>query len=250
MAITMAEMKNRILTLCDTTTDYVNNMDDDAFTNLINDTQIELFRALYTVYNEDMMQEYQDYTVEAGTGYIDFTTLATEVVEEYYYYYGYDVDMPLVIFRIDRIIGDQRVPMRRFQIANKVFKNDSEDWGNNRLVQYDWRPPRIYFHPINTAEETVRIYYVPRPVIMTEDTEYLNWISLDHAELFTIIGAMKVFAKSETPSTELQRLYDNYLIRIKSMLPIDHGQSKHIQDVQSTQSAELYDPFHFERDDW
>ena len=129
MAITMAEMKNRILTLCDTTTDYVNNMDDDAFTNLINDTQIELFRALYTVYNEDMMQEYQDYTVEAGTGYIDFTTLATEVVEEYYYYYGYDVDMPLVIFRIDRIIGDQRVPMRRFQIANKVFKNDSEDWG-------------------------------------------------------------------------------------------------------------------------
>ena len=247
MAITMLEMKNRILTLCDTTTDYVNNMDDDAFTNLINDTQIELFRALYTIYNEDMMQENQDYVVGAGDGYVDFSTTTEENYnEEYYYYYGgyTDVNMPLVIFRIDRVVNNERIPMRRFQIANKVLKTESKYWGTNKQIQYDWRPPRIYFYPTNIEEETVRIYYVPRPVIITEDTEYLNWISLDHAELFTIIGAMKVFAKSETPSTELQRLYDNYLNRIKSMLPIDHGQPRHIQDVQT----DLFDPFCVERD--
>lgn len=251
--ITMSQIKNRVLSLCDTSEAFINNMDDDNFTNIINDSQYELFRTLYTVYNEEMAQEKADYDVAAGDGFIDFTTVTDEDYNaEHYYYYGgsIDINMPFAIFRIDRLVNGKRIPLKRYTIANKVWDDTAKSWGE-RNVTYDWRPPRIYFNPINADAEVIRIYYVPRPVILTEDTENIHWISTDHAELFSIIAAMKIYAKGETPTTELQRLYDNYLLRIKQMLPIDHGQPKYIQDVQERGVFGVdCDSYFRERDDW
>lgn len=239
MSITLTKFKNRILSLCDTSANFINNIDSDAFTNICNDTQYELFRTLYTIYGEDMAQTNVDYTVVAGLGYYDFTNTIVNG-----YYTGIEGSQPFAIFRIDHLVGTRRIPMKRFTIANEILDTTPMSWESCN-VRYDWRPPRIYFDPINDVDTTFRMYYVPKPTVLTSADGYIHWITEEHMELATIMASMKVFAKSETPTTEFQRLYDQYITNLKLQLPRDHGQHKPIQDVQSLGNI---DPFNREYD--
>lgn len=233
--IKLEHWKNRIISLADVSADFVNNLDDDHFTNICNDVQYELYRVYYNIYREDMYQTYVDLNVVAGNGYYDFTAATS-------YYYN----LPFAILRLDRAnTNNRRVPMERYDLIQEAFDTEEYDWDSVE-VQYDWRPPRLYFNPINSNNETVRMYYIPKPSVLTSDEQYVSLVTEEHIELASIMVAMHIFAKEETSFTELEKLYTIYMDRLTKMPPRDHGKPKHIINVQDTTQ---YDRFAF-LNDW
>lgn len=218
--ITLQKWKNRIISLADVNEDFINNLDDDHFTNICNDIQYELYRLYYNVYGEDMYQTYNDFVVPQGQGYYDFSSGS------------YDYYMPFAILRIDRLNAEnRRIPMERFDLIQKNMDTSEYSWeGTN--VEYDFRPPRLYFHPINQNEETFRLYYIPKPTVLVSNDGYVSLVTEEHIELATIMVAMHIFTKEQTSFTELEKLYNIYMERLKKMPPRDHGKPKHIIDVQ------------------
>ena len=221
---TLLQLKNRILSIVDQSSNFANNIDSDNLTNICNDAQLELFKLLYNCFGEDIHQSHEDYIIQPNDGYLTFNSLTTT------FPYVYFTNVPLAIFRVDFIRQNSRIPMKRFSIANEILSEESKSWQNS-TPRYDWRGRKIYFNPINIDEETVRVYILPRPAIISSNTDEIEWLVDEHIELATIIGAMKIMTKAETPTTELQRQYDQYILRLKTMPTKDFGQSKYIQDV-------------------
>lgn len=372
--ITLRKWKNRILSLADVSENFVNNLDDDNFTNICNDTQYELYRLLFNIYGEDMIQTYADLLIPAGDGFyewgsnyrinlpfallrVDYVdavststpnysaisysdeasgepllelwpdygvepigtigtahllpasgtytiTLEAEIANpngsasdvsiwysttsgddfsgvslldpecqtvsvgagttdthEYTWTITYDGSTSTSYLGFGAFCGDSglsinsvtltisgtylssttttyspgtgvRYPMSRYDLAGKTLDDTPKSWGQS-YVEYDFRPPRLYFYPKNADPKYVRIYYVAKPAILTSDDGYVEWITQEHIELATIMAAQHIMCKDEQAMTELNVIYQTYLDRIKRMPPRDHANPKHVIDKQS-----------------
>ncbi len=183
----------------------------------------ELYELLLTVYGDEYFGVTVDKTVTSGSRTVDITTLDDEAVY-----------LPLKILRIDVAINDLRVPMDKLQFADTVLDDTNRDWTSFQgSIRWRWTGNFLYFEPIPSSNQTVRIYFVPHANRITQLSDTIDRQSEHWSEYIVCDVARKIRMKEQSSTAELDAEKAVLIQRIHAHAPPrDMSRPQTIADVR------------------
>lgn len=133
-------------------------------------------------------------------------------------------------------ITNSWVSLKKFNFTDRnkyVYPNASSTIYGVSNLQYRVMGSQIQFIPQPSPGQTIRLWYIPRSVVLLKDTDILDGIS-GWSEYVIVDAAIKALMKEEQPTQELMLLKGALIKRIEeSAANRDAGQPDTISDIRS-----------------
>ena len=212
-SITLSDLKTRARDQADMTdSDFI---DDTELTFYLNSSYTELYDLL--------VSKFEDYYVAAPTSFTISSGASTySLPSDFYKLRGVDY----------LLSGTDYVPLQKFNFANRN-QNTALHSMYRRVPKVSYRivGNTLYIEPAANAPGSYRLWYTPAATLMSSDSDTVNGVN-GWEEYIVVDTAIKMLAKEESSTTQLERQRERLLQRIDVMAQNrDYDQPESITDV-------------------
>lgn len=221
-SVTLAQLKTRIRERADM--ENSGFISDSELLSYINASVAELYDLMISKYGEDYF---------VASPYL-INTISNEdtysLPSDFYKLLGVDLQLDT---------SNNWVSLKRFDFSER---NIPQIWDVKFVdfIRYRLFGGDIKFSPIPQDAQQIRIWYIPLPIQLTQDTNILNGFN-GYEEYVVIDVAIKMLNKEESDSSMLMSEKAAMKLRIEQMAEgRDVGQPSKIQDMTSMSSNYYY----------